>query len=129
MHTLWTVLIAIATLALAAGAGAPLTAGILRWAERQVKADASPPSDGESDLRTVCLVVSNSFSAPAYVRTAPGMPLELTVDLVPSSDAPTGPDLGRGWLLLVVLTGTGLVSGLVMGWRAAHSPCGACPSS
>ena len=37
---------------------------------------------------------------------------------VPSSDAPTGPDLGRGWLLLVVLTGTGLVSGLVMGWLA-----------
>ena len=35
MHTLWTVLIVIATLALAAGAGAPLTAGILRWADRR----------------------------------------------------------------------------------------------
>ena len=90
----------------------------LRWAERQVKADASPTSDGEPDLRPVCLVVSNSFSAPAHVRTAPGMPLELTVDLVPSSDAPGGPDLGHGWLLLVVLTGTGLVAGLVMGWLA-----------
>lgn len=30
---------------------------------------------------------------PAYVRRALGMPLELTVDLVPSSDAPGGPDL------------------------------------
>lgn len=94
----------------------------LRWAERQVKADASPTSgngsDSSSDLRPVCLVVSNSFSSPAYVRTAPGMPLELTVDLVPSSDAPGGPDLGRGWLLLVVLTGTGLVAGLLMGWLA-----------
>ncbi|MEV4673593.1 MULTISPECIES: VWA domain-containing protein [Actinomadura] len=90
----------------------------LRWAERQVKADASPTSDGGPELRPVCLVVSNSFSSPTYVRTAPGMPLELTVDLVPSSDAPGGPDLGRGWLLLVVLTGTGLVAGLVMGWLA-----------
>jgi len=35
MHTLWTVLIVIAALALAAGAGAPLTAGILRWADRR----------------------------------------------------------------------------------------------
>ena len=90
----------------------------LRWAEKQVKADASPTSDGESGQRPVCLVVANSFSAPAGVRTAPGMPLELTVDLVPSSDAPGGPDLGRGWLLLAVLTGTGLVAGLAMGWLA-----------
>src|SRR5699024_2127841 len=35
MHTLWTVLIVIAALALAGGAGAPLTAGILRWADRR----------------------------------------------------------------------------------------------
>ncbi|NEA29882.1 hypothetical protein [Actinomadura bangladeshensis] len=40
------------------------------------------------------------------------------VGLVPSPDAPGGPDLGRGWLLLLVLTGTGLVGGLVMGWLA-----------
>lgn len=75
---------------------------------------ASPPESGG----TVCLVVSNSFSAPVGVRTDPGMPLELTVDVVPSSPAPGGPDLGRGWLLLVVLTATGLVAGLVLGWLA-----------
>jgi Ca-activated chloride channel family protein len=46
------------------------------------------------------------------------MPLELTVDVVPSSPAPNGPDLGRGWLLLVVLTVAGLVAGLIVGWLA-----------
>lgn len=35
MHTLWTAVIVIAAFALSAGAGAPLTAGILRWAGRR----------------------------------------------------------------------------------------------
>uniref|UniRef100_UPI0037CBD1F3 hypothetical protein n=2 Tax=Actinomadura sp. TaxID=1989 RepID=UPI0037CBD1F3 len=92
----------------------------LRWPQRQAGAgaSASPAPDGDAGGTPVCLVVGNSFSAPAAARTAPGMPLELTVDLVPSSDAPSGPDLGRGWLLLVVLAGTGLVAGLVTGWLA-----------
>ncbi|MFC5180755.1 VWA domain-containing protein [Actinomadura harenae] len=88
----------------------------LRWSNQ--RPGASPSPDGGSGGTQVCLVVSNSFSAPASVRTAPGMPLELTVDLAPSSDAPGGPDLGRGWLLLLVLAGTGLVAGLVTGWLA-----------
>ncbi|MFF2328546.1 MULTISPECIES: VWA domain-containing protein [unclassified Streptomyces] len=68
---------------------------------------------------TVCLQVSNSFSAPASVKTAPGMPVELTVDLVDGPDnaadvAAFG--LGRGWWLLGVLVLTGLVAGLLTGW-------------
>ncbi|MFJ1546352.1 VWA domain-containing protein [Streptomyces sp. NPDC088246] len=68
---------------------------------------------------TVCLQVSNSYSAPASVKTTPGMPLELTVDLVDAPDdaadvAAFG--LGRGWWLLGVLVLTGLVAGLLTGW-------------
>ncbi|MCO6008213.1 VWA domain-containing protein [Actinoallomurus purpureus] len=94
----------------------------LRWSDqRPATASEQPsasPSTAASATGTVCLVVSNSFSAPPAVRTAPGMPLELTVDVVPSSPTPNGPDLGRGWLLLVVLTVAGLVAGLVFGWLA-----------
>ncbi|MEU9843944.1 VWA domain-containing protein [Actinomadura sp. NPDC048032] len=92
----------------------------LRWSDQRTGADASasPSPDGGSGGTPVCLVVSNSFSAPPTVRTAPGMPLELTVDLVPSSDTPGEPDLGRGWLLLIVLAATGLVAGLATGWLA-----------
>ncbi|WP_371775129.1 VWA domain-containing protein [Streptomyces sp. NBC_01438] len=68
---------------------------------------------------TVCLQVSNSFSAPASVKTSPGMPVELTVDVVDGPDnaadvAAFG--LGRGWWLLGVLVLTGLVAGLLSGW-------------
>jgi Ca-activated chloride channel family protein len=87
----------------------------LRWSDQR---PSPSPTTAASGATTVCLVASNSFSAPAAVRTAPGMPLELTVDLVPSSPAPSGPDLGHGWLLLVVLGVTGLVAGLVAGWFA-----------
>ncbi|ROQ59868.1 Ca-activated chloride channel family protein [Streptomyces sp. 840.1] len=75
--------------------------------------------DEEPVPETVCLQVSNSFSAPASVKTSPGMPVELTVDVV------DGPDnaadvavfgLGRGWWLLGVLVLTGLVAGLLTGW-------------
>ncbi|MGI5229070.1 VWA domain-containing protein [Actinoallomurus sp. CA-142502] len=98
----------------------------LRWSDQQAedRQEASPEpsvSSASSDAAgdgMVCLVVSNSFSAPAGVQTNPGMPLELTVDVVSSSPAPGGPSLGRGWLLLLVLTGTGLVGGLVIGWLA-----------
>ena len=93
----------------------------LRWSDQRPsaapEASTSPPSD-ESDTSLVCLVVSNSFSAPAGVQTSPGMPLELTVGVVPSSPAPGGPSLGRGWLLLVVLAGAGLLGGLLTGWLA-----------
>lgn len=82
------------------------------------------PLDDEDDdsgtaAETVCLQVSNSFSAPASVKTTPGLPVELTIDLV---DAPEDASdvasfgLGRGWWLLGVLVLTGLVAGLLWGW-------------
>ncbi|MGW7006475.1 VWA domain-containing protein [Streptomyces sp. NPDC054933] len=91
----------------------------LRWSDQGISATptASPSSSG-SGPNTVCLVVSNSFSAPTAVQSAPGMPLELTVDVVPSSAAPHGPDLGRGWALLAVLAVVGLLAGLLTGWLA-----------
>jgi Ca-activated chloride channel family protein len=95
----------------------------LRWSDQRPAGSSEPsastsPSTAGSVAGTVCLVVSNSLSAPPNVRTAPGMPLELTVEVVPSSPTPNGPDLGRGWLLLVVLTAAGLAAGLILGWLA-----------
>ncbi|MCX5195257.1 VWA domain-containing protein [Streptomyces sp. NBC_00249] len=81
-------------------------------------------SDGAGDsatepAETVCLQVSNSFAAGPTVKTTPGMPVELTVDLVDGPDS--GSDvasfgLGRGWWLLAALTLAGLLAGLVWGW-------------
>ncbi|MCX4736000.1 VWA domain-containing protein [Streptomyces sp. NBC_01363] len=76
-------------------------------------------SDDKPAAETVCLQVANSFSAPASVKTSPGMPVELTVDLVDSPDAAADAaafGLGRGWWLLGVLVLTGLVAGLLFGW-------------
>ncbi|MEV7716306.1 VWA domain-containing protein [Streptomyces sp. NPDC088184] len=75
--------------------------------------------DDKPAAETVCLQVGNSFSAPASVKTSPGMPVELTVDLVDAPDdaadvAAFG--LGRGWWLLGVLILTGLIAGLLFGW-------------
>ncbi|MEU8699125.1 VWA domain-containing protein [Streptomyces sp. NPDC091387] len=75
--------------------------------------------DDEPVAETVCLQISNSFSAPASVKTSPGMPVELTVDVVDGPDnaadvAAFG--LGRGWWLLGVLVLTGLIAGLLTGW-------------
>ena len=75
--------------------------------------------DGNPVPETVCLQVSNSFSAPASVKRTPGMPVELTIDLV---EAPDEADdtaafgLARGWWALAALVLTGLVTGLVWGW-------------
>ncbi|MEU9089625.1 VWA domain-containing protein [Streptomyces sp. NPDC087901] len=82
-----------------------------------------PELDTDGDVKpaaeTVCLQVSNSFSAPASVKTAPGMPVELTIDLVDAPDAAADAaafGLGRGWWLLGVLVLTGLIAGLLTGW-------------
>ena len=78
--------------------------------------------DADSDkpaAETVCLAVTHSFSAASGVQTTPGLPLELTVDVV---DGPSRAGdvasfgLGRGWWLLGALILTGFLAGLVRGW-------------
>ncbi|MFJ5302713.1 VWA domain-containing protein [Streptomyces sp. NPDC088350] len=75
--------------------------------------------DDNAPAETVCLQVTNSFSAASGVKTTPGLPLELTVDVV---DAPSQASdvasfgLGRGWWLLGALVLTGFVAGLLWGW-------------
>ncbi|MER5615588.1 VWA domain-containing protein [Streptomyces sp. NPDC002215] len=86
---------------------------------RYPKPDVDGSDSDEPAAETVCLQLSNSFSAPASVKTSPGMPVELTVDLVDAPDAAADVaafGLGRGWWLLGVLVLTGLVAGLVFGW-------------
>ncbi|MFB9848950.1 VWA domain-containing protein [Micromonospora andamanensis] len=92
----------------------------LRWsagddAERDEDTDATPTAGAPPAGTTVCLVVSNMFSPRAGTAADPGMPVELTVDVVAASSAPDGPDLGRGWVLLLLLTLAGLLAGLVTG--------------
>ncbi|MFG1654995.1 VWA domain-containing protein [Micromonospora chersina] len=86
----------------------------LRWSAAEETSPAPAPS-GVQPARTVCLVVSNSFAPRPGTQVTPGMPVELTVDVVAASPAPDGPDLGRGWALLLLLTLAGLVTGLVAG--------------
>ncbi|MFF8942744.1 VWA domain-containing protein [Streptomyces sp. NPDC014864] len=81
-----------------------------------------PKQDSDDDnapAETVCLQVTNSFSPGAGVKTTPGLPLELTVDVVdgpdPASDVAAF-GLGRGWWLLGVLVLAGFVAGLLWGW-------------
>ncbi|WBB72931.1 VWA domain-containing protein [Micromonospora sp. WMMD1128] len=89
----------------------------LRWsaAEEEDAASPEPTPSGTRAARTVCLVVSNSFAPRSGASAEPGMPVELTVDVVAASPAPDGPDLGRGWALLLLLTLAGLVTGLGAG--------------
>ncbi|MGW5671335.1 VWA domain-containing protein [Micromonospora sp. NPDC003776] len=85
----------------------------LRWSAAE---DSPEPTPGGSVVaQTVCLVVSNAFAPRPGTEATPGMPLELTVDVVAGSPAPDGPDLGRGWALLLLLTLAGLLTGLVAG--------------
>ncbi|MGW2563676.1 VWA domain-containing protein [Streptomyces sp. NPDC001514] len=90
----------------------------LRYPKPEID-DADANDDVKPAAETVCLRVSNSFSAPASVKTAPGLPVELTLDVV------DGPDnaadvaffgLGRGWWLLGLLTLAGFATGLLWGW-------------
>ncbi|GGV73766.1 hypothetical protein GCM10015535_01360 [Streptomyces gelaticus] len=86
---------------------------------RYPKAETEDTDSEKPAAETVCLQLSNSFSAPASVKASPGMPVELTVDLVDAPDDAADPaafGLGRGWWLLGVLVLTGLIAGLVFGW-------------
>ncbi|KUO15739.1 VWA domain-containing protein [Streptomyces dysideae] len=73
----------------------------------------------DAPAEAVCLQVTQSFSAASGVQTTPGLPLELTVDVV---DAPSEASdvasfgLGRGWWLLGALILAGFLAGLVWGW-------------
>ncbi|PWI14518.1 alpha-1-antitrypsin [Streptomyces sp. Act143] len=81
-----------------------------------------PKADSDEDdaaAEAVCLQVTNSFSAASGVKTTPGLPLELTVDVVdaPSSSSDVASfGLGRGWWLLGALILAGFLAGLVWGW-------------
>ncbi|MCG0290411.1 VWA domain-containing protein [Streptomyces sp. PSAA01] len=82
---------------------------------------ADTDEDEEVTAHTVCLELSQSFSAPASVKRAPGLPVELAVDVVGNDDPPADVaafGLGRGWMLLGVLTLGGLLAGLLWGWLA-----------
>ncbi|MEU5432771.1 VWA domain-containing protein [Streptomyces sp. NPDC020719] len=86
----------------------------LRYAKAKAKDDGD-----KNTAETVCLQVSNSFAAPASVKTTPGMPVELAVDVVDGPDQASDVaafGLGRGWWLLGVLVLTGFVAGLLWGW-------------
>ncbi|MEU3557881.1 VWA domain-containing protein [Streptomyces fragilis] len=75
--------------------------------------------EDDAPAEVVCLAVTHSFSPAAGVKTTPGLPVELTVDVV---DGPSDADdvaafgLGRGWWLLGALVVTGFLAGLVWGW-------------
>ncbi|WP_434743452.1 VWA domain-containing protein [Micromonospora sp. SH-82] len=90
----------------------------LRWSaaeDRTIGVTPEPDASTAVAPTVVCLVVSNAFAPQRGTRTTPGLPVELTVDVVASSPAPAAPDLGRGWVLLILLTVAGLVTGLVSG--------------
>ncbi|CAL9618603.1 vWA domain-containing protein [Streptomyces sp. MPA0124] len=73
----------------------------------------------DAPAEAVCLQVTNSFSAASGVKTTPGLPLELTVDVVDGpgdSDDVAAFGLGRGWWLLGLLVLAGFLAGLVWGW-------------
>ncbi|MFB7513349.1 VWA domain-containing protein [Streptomyces sp. NPDC056144] len=89
----------------------------LRYPKPQLDDDLV--DDVKPAAETVCLQVSNSFSAPPSVKTTPGMPIELTVDVVdgPSTASDVASfGLGRGWWLLGLLVLVGFLAGLLWGW-------------
>ncbi|WP_327660157.1 MULTISPECIES: VWA domain-containing protein [unclassified Streptomyces] len=82
----------------------------------------NPERDDDTDetrAESVCLQVSHSFSAPASVKTTPGLPVELTVDLVDGPDQASDVaafGLGNGWWLLAALVVVGFLAGVIWGW-------------
>ncbi|MFJ7899691.1 VWA domain-containing protein [Streptomyces sp. NPDC096198] len=75
--------------------------------------------DENAPAETVCLEVANSFSPAAGVKTSPGLPLELTVDVVKGPDGAADVasfGLGRSWWLLGALVLAGFLAGVLWGW-------------
>ncbi|MGW6014152.1 VWA domain-containing protein [Streptomyces sp. NPDC055210] len=87
---------------------------------RYPKAESDDSDDDSgSASEAVCLQVANSFSAASGVKTTPGLPLELTIDIVDGPDASSDVasfGLGRGWWLLGALVLTGFLAGVLWGW-------------
>lgn len=79
-----------------------------------------PEAEDEEDVaETVCLQVTHSYSPASGVKTTPGLPLEITVDVVDGSDQAADVasfGLGRGWWLLGVLVLVGFLAGVLWGW-------------
>lgn len=90
----------------------------LRWSASaaDIKVSPSASASDPTDATDVCLVISNSFSSSTQASSDPGIPFELTVDVVAASPTPDAPGLGKGWLLLLTLTVTGLLAGVLSGW-------------
>ncbi|GAA2327569.1 VWA domain-containing protein [Streptomyces kunmingensis] len=82
--------------------------------------DSSDDSDeAGAQAETVCLQVSNSYSAPDSVKTTPGLPVELAVDVVDGPDEASDVaafGLGHGWWLLAALVVVGFLAGVLWGW-------------
>ncbi|WP_338701960.1 VWA domain-containing protein [Streptomyces sp. Q6] len=87
---------------------------------RYPKPELDDDSDsGASQAESVCLQVSNSYSAAASVKTTPGLPVELTVDVVDGPDSASDVasfGLGHGWWLLAALVVVGFLAGVLWGW-------------
>ncbi|MET9667611.1 VWA domain-containing protein [Streptomyces sp. NPDC006475] len=91
----------------------------LRYPKPESADDADDTDDSKPAAESVCLEVSNAFAAAPAVKTTPGMPVELTVDIVDAPDESSDVaafGLGRGWWLLAVLALTGLLAGVLWGW-------------
>ncbi|MEE1762780.1 VWA domain-containing protein [Streptomyces sp. NPDC014892] len=85
---------------------------------RHPKPEAEDEED-EDTAETVCLQVTHSYSPASGVKTTPGLPLEITVDVVDGPDQAADVasfGLGRGWWLLGVLVLVGFLAGVLWGW-------------
>ncbi|KFF96061.1 VWA domain-containing protein [Streptomyces europaeiscabiei] len=85
---------------------------------RYPKAEAEDEED-ESTAESVCLQVTHSYSPASGVKSTPGLPLEITVDVVEGPDRASDVasfGLGRGWWLLGVLVLVGFLAGVLWGW-------------
>ncbi|MBT8225412.1 MAG: VWA domain-containing protein [Dactylosporangium sp.] len=87
----------------------------MRWSASEDEGGDDPVA-GAGGTPVVCIVISNSLAPGAAADQTTGLPVELVIDVVDSSAAPASPGLGRGWLLLGLLTVTGLVAGVLVGW-------------
>ncbi|CBG68968.1 MULTISPECIES: VWA domain-containing protein [Streptomyces] len=85
---------------------------------RYPKAEDEDDAD-EDAAETVCLQVTHSYAPASGVKTTPGLPLEITVDVVEAPDQAADVasfGLGRGWWLLGVLVLVGFLAGVLWGW-------------